>query len=799
MTKIEKNLLDWCEKNIIPILIVILSILGIVIRYSFRDVLSHDAMGYLLPWFETRKSLGGLKGLNVQVGDYNLVYQFFIALMTYIPVEPLYQYKILSCVFDYSLAAGVAVLVYDLVRAQSGNQAQESTQKAALNSAVIAYGLILFSMTVVMNSAAWAQCDGIYSSFVIWSLVFLLREKYPRAFIFLGLAFSFKLQAIFIVPFFLFVYFWRRRYSILHFVLVPVVMVLTCIPNMVAGRTILDVFKVYLSQAGSYGQLWLKYPSFWTIFPDIPFGDDPIFPDFHRYKNMITFSVVAFLAILMLITLYRKVAPTFKNQLYIAFLLTYIAVLFLPCMHERYGYLYEVLAIVLIFANRRMLLPAVPVQLIVLYQYGGCLGVETLPMNMQQLSLINVFTFLAYCIMIFRDMEPAAESETVDAGKTKADINNNVIGIIRGIYNKIFEIEKFLLSWLDDHKEILAIFVLSIFGLAARFFLRKVEPAGIIQGIEIFDRLLLGSLCKYVSAAADYVMGVCAGLLVCHSIQDKKRKLQLFTLTYIVVIFSPLVLLDSMAAGWGNSIYTALVLFALVLMVEASHYTVGFIVVGIACMLNPKMLLLVPFLVFLYLYERKFSIFNFAIIAVLSAGGFVLSGKGNFTSEYLYHMYPSFWAFKDESDTLHVTSAWIVLVLAVGVVIWLLLKHKKSQAEGDQAKARGDILMTCFLLVYVAAVFMPGADQKDAYICAILAFIMAFRNSRMIIPAAILQVMALYLYTAGFYYSYIMPFSVAGFAWINVITAICCVGCFCGLSRKPIGLIEPGKSDKMNH
>lgn len=777
------------KKNIIPIFFIILSFLGIVVRYSLRDVYSQDALDYLLPWFETIKSLGGLKGLGVQVGNYNMPYQFLIALMTYIPVQPIYQYKILSGVFDYSLAAGAAVLVYDLVRASGNNQSQDCEVKTAINCALIAYALVLFSMPVVMNSAAWGQCDSIYSSFVIWSLVFLFREKYPRAFIFLGLAFSFKLQAVFIVPFFLFVYFWRRRYSIMHFLLVPVVMVLTCIPNMLAGRTVLDVFRVYLLQTESYGQLWLNYPSFWTIFPDAPLGD-LIFTDFYPYKNMITFSAVAFLAVLMLITLYKKTAHTLKNQLYMAFLLTYMTVLFLPCMHERYGYIYEVLAIVLIFVNRKMLLPAIPVQLIAMYLYSRYLGTEMLNMSMQQLSLVNVFTFLAYCIMIFRDMDP-------ESGTEDADTYKNSTGVAYGIYGKIRSFEKSLLSRIDEHKEIIAVFALSVMGVAARFFLWETEPVGIMSGIAIFGKVLFSCMSKYVSAAADYVMAVCAGLLVCYDIEDKKRKRQLFALAFITVIFSPLVLLDSMAAGWGDSMCTALVLFALVLILESSKYMAGFMAAGIACMLNPKMLAIVPFLVFMYLYERKFSAFNFVIIAALSAVGLGMSGQLPFSVPYLYHMYPSFWAFWGEAATLYATSAWIVLALAVAALLWLLLREKKPQEGSTQTGGYEELLMPAFLLVYTAMVFMPGTEQKDAYICAVLALVMAFRNRRMIIPAVLLQVMGLYLYTASFYYEYLLPFSVAGLSWINLITAACCVGSFCGLFGKDAGLMEAEKRDKM--
>ena len=53
---------------------------------------------------------GGLASLRHQTGNYNVLYQTAIALMTYLPMNPLTKYKALSILFDYVLAAGTGVL-----------------------------------------------------------------------------------------------------------------------------------------------------------------------------------------------------------------------------------------------------------------------------------------------------------------------------------------------------------------------------------------------------------------------------------------------------------------------------------------------------------------------------------------------------------------------------------------------------------------------------------------------------------------------------------------------------------------
>lgn len=130
--------------------------------------------------------------------------------MTLVPAVPnLFAYKILSCVFDYVVAIAAALLVY---RISEGDKKWHS---------VLVYSIILLCPTVFIDSSAWAQCDAIYTAFAFLGFCCLEKEKPNWALVLLGISFSFKMHAVFALPFFLFYYFAKRRFSILRFAIVP--------------------------------------------------------------------------------------------------------------------------------------------------------------------------------------------------------------------------------------------------------------------------------------------------------------------------------------------------------------------------------------------------------------------------------------------------------------------------------------------------------------------------------------------------------------------------------------------------
>lgn len=118
MLLVEKKLTEWIEKHLDIILIVFISIIAAFMRFCIRKVESPDWISYLSVWYDTIKEGGGFRTLASTPAncDYNMLYQFLVAVMTYIPIHPLYQYKILSSIFVYVLAVFSALIVCHIIK-----------------------------------------------------------------------------------------------------------------------------------------------------------------------------------------------------------------------------------------------------------------------------------------------------------------------------------------------------------------------------------------------------------------------------------------------------------------------------------------------------------------------------------------------------------------------------------------------------------------------------------------------------------------------------------------------------------
>lgn len=386
MFSYEKKFLEWVQKHIFVIFLIFVTIISGVLRYSVKDFVSRDFKIYLLPWYEKIQKNGGLAALDTNVGNYNMLFQFLVALLTYFPINPLTGYKLLSCLFDYGLAGAMAALVHYV------------SEKDKKWNAGLAYTLSILSPIVFLNSSLWAQCDVIYTFFVVLSLLFFMQEKYVKCFIFLGIAFAFKLQTAFVLPAFLFVYFVKKKFSILHFGIIPVVMCVTSIPNVIMGRKWTDVFTIYMKQTGEYPAVYMNYPTFWTTL--ISYDEVANFDMFKTYAVLFTLVI---LAVSMLILFKEMKDVSVKHILYYAFLFSYTCILFLPSMHERYGFVYEMLAIGIVFLNKKTIPLLLSLTCLSLYTYGAYLYSSDI--NIGILSVVNIVTYLVYWYLLWKDMK----------------------------------------------------------------------------------------------------------------------------------------------------------------------------------------------------------------------------------------------------------------------------------------------------------------------------------------------------------------------------------------------------------
>lgn len=76
-------------------------------RVSMLDYISSDYQSFLVLWLDAFRK-GGFATLGENVGDYNLIYQYILLLISKAPLKDLYLIKLFSVIFDYALALSMA-------------------------------------------------------------------------------------------------------------------------------------------------------------------------------------------------------------------------------------------------------------------------------------------------------------------------------------------------------------------------------------------------------------------------------------------------------------------------------------------------------------------------------------------------------------------------------------------------------------------------------------------------------------------------------------------------------------------
>ena len=255
------------------------------------------------------------------------------------------------------------------------------------------YAFMIMLPSVLLNSAGWGQCDSIYTFFCVMCFWLLTREKYTLAFLSYGLAFAFKLQAVFLAPFLILFYVKEKKFSLLNFLLIPAVMIATSAVGIIEGRSVLAPFRIYLDQAGYYPSISLNYPSFWNMLVTNDVED--------FYGELSGFCIAVTLTVLLaefVLLLKRKGPFSLGAYLFAAFLMSYSCVLFLPAMHERYSYLYVMFGLMLAILEPRTLISYAFLIMLDLQTYGVYLF-ETPILPWYALGLINTICFLSYAML----------------------------------------------------------------------------------------------------------------------------------------------------------------------------------------------------------------------------------------------------------------------------------------------------------------------------------------------------------------------------------------------------------------
>lgn len=380
MTKTEKKILLFLESKKELFFFVIITLLGAAIRFKMKDFVTDDFELCLLPWYRQIQVNGGLAALGQQVGNYGIPYQFLIALLTYIPIDALYLYKAVSVIFDFALAAVSAAFVCSL--------RQEKSKSLFLT----VYAVTLFVPTIIMNSSAWAQCDSIYTFFIVLALYYLHRNKNFRAFLFIGIAFSFKLQTIFIVPFLIYYIINEKKTSVLWGGSALLGFYILQVPGLVMKRPVLEPFYIYYRQTGYYIDMWKNFPSFWALL-----GKETL-----TFRGGAVLLTMAILGIGLWLLMNRPINMA-DPQIFMKMLIwsVWTCLLFLPSMHERYAYPLDLLLLLCVFLDRKSWKYAVVAILCSVFTYSIYLFEHEV-----NLELLSVIFFLAYLSYSWKEVLP---------------------------------------------------------------------------------------------------------------------------------------------------------------------------------------------------------------------------------------------------------------------------------------------------------------------------------------------------------------------------------------------------------
>lgn len=383
MLEIEKKIINWIEKNYKIIFFLVISILGGFIRYMGRDFSNSDMNGCLIPWFNRFKEAGGLSGLSIQIGNYNLLYQTIIAFISNIDMNCIYLYKIVSIVFDYLLALSCAYIVCKLL--------DRDWKKDSFFYLV--YTIILMLPTVVLNSGYWGQCDSSYVFFVIWAVYLIYVERYKMGFFMLGIAFAFKLQSIFILPAILFFYIAKKTFSILNFGVAIFSFWCSGLVAYFYGRGLLDCFSIYINQTDHFHRMYMNVSSFWILF-----GNN-YYDELHIFAIILTVVILG--VGLCLILEKRKTMDMAENYLNTYCWCVWTAILFLPAMHERYTYMLDIMLIMLCFVNVRYILCAFVEVLLSILTYSHYLFGTGSVTN--TFAIVNLLAWAIFSVLILRE------------------------------------------------------------------------------------------------------------------------------------------------------------------------------------------------------------------------------------------------------------------------------------------------------------------------------------------------------------------------------------------------------------
>ena len=307
-----------------------LTLIGLGIRVILRVVITDDWLMYWDPWISDLKEMG-FSYLATDRYDYTPTFVYILWAISRLPINPMTAYKGLHCVLDFVAAGILGKMIWKVTGSK--------------RKGILSYGLFLIVPTIWANSALWAQCDIIFMTFLLLCFYYLFEDRPCKAMFFYGMAFVFKLQSLFIFPF-LVILWVNKKVDLTHFLWIPALYFLSIVPAWIAGRPLMDLINIYMAQgAQDVWSLSIKWPNIYQIIGNQFF--------LLEYASAGTWLILGILMVILYAMAQKRYRITNEFIVQMALFFAILTPWFLPHMHERYGCVADILAIIYAMMNTK--------------------------------------------------------------------------------------------------------------------------------------------------------------------------------------------------------------------------------------------------------------------------------------------------------------------------------------------------------------------------------------------------------------------------------------------------------------
>ena len=344
------------KANLVSFLFVIMMVAGLMAaRGMLLNFVSGDYLSHLSRWMTGIRAHDGLDALgDASISNYSPPYMYILWILArfttpdYLPNVDIATIKFVSILFDVILAYFVMKIV--------------SLKYDSVNVKILAFVAVLAIPTVLFNSALWAQSDSIYAAFAIGAIYFGLKKQSVQSLVFFALAFSFKMQAVFILPIIV-IFIIKNHIKPVHLWVPFAVFGGLLIPSILAGMLPSEALGVYFGQFDYYVRINMNSPNIWALINGLDGlaglrrGDVNIHTMYVVREHLISAGIfaagVATVAFVYSLTTMRDFIKTNAQWVQVAYLSVAILPFLLPKMHDRYFFIADVLAVVLFIYCRK--------------------------------------------------------------------------------------------------------------------------------------------------------------------------------------------------------------------------------------------------------------------------------------------------------------------------------------------------------------------------------------------------------------------------------------------------------------